>query len=32
MKKQMIIFDSHCDTANVLFDQSSYFVKKMRII
>jgi len=28
MKKQMLIFDSHCDTANVLFNQSSYFVKK----
>ena len=28
MKKNMIIFDSHCDTANVLFNQSSYFIKK----
>jgi membrane dipeptidase len=27
MKNQMIIFDSHCDTAEVLFE-SSYFIKK----
>jgi membrane dipeptidase len=24
----IIVFDAHCDTANVLFDQSSYFIKE----
>jgi len=26
--KNMLIFDAHCDTANVLYDQSSYFIKE----
>jgi len=24
----LLIFDSHCDTANVIYDQSSYFIKE----
>ena len=28
LKEDMLIFDAHCDTANVLFDESSYFIKK----
>jgi membrane dipeptidase len=24
----LMVFDSHCDTANVLYDQSSYFIKE----
>jgi len=26
--KELLIFDAHCDTANVLFDDSSYFIKE----
>jgi len=26
--KDLLIFDAHCDTANVLYDASSYFVKE----
>jgi membrane dipeptidase len=26
--KDLLIFDAHCDTANVLFDDSSYFIKE----
>jgi len=26
--KDLLIFDAHCDTANVIFDDSSYFIKK----
>ena len=25
--EDLFVFDSHCDTANVLYDQSSYFIK-----
>jgi len=28
LKEDMLIFDAHCDTANVLFDESSYFIKE----
>jgi membrane dipeptidase len=28
LNKDILIFDSHCDTANVLFDQLSYFIKE----
>jgi membrane dipeptidase len=28
MIKDLLIFDAHCDTANVLFDDSSYIIKK----
>ena len=28
LKEDMFIFDAHCDTANVLFDESSYFIKE----
>ncbi len=26
--KDLLIFDAHCDTANVIFDDSSYFIKE----
>jgi len=26
--KDLLIFDAHCDTANILHDQSSYFIKE----
>lgn len=26
--KDLLIFDAHCDTANVLYDQESYFIKE----
>ena len=26
--KELLIFDAHCDTANVLYDPSSYFIKE----
>ena len=26
--KELFVFDAHCDTANVLYDSSSYFIKK----
>jgi membrane dipeptidase len=26
--KELLIFDAHCDTANVLYDSSSYFIKE----
>ncbi len=26
--KELLIFDAHCDTANVQFDDSSYFIKE----
>lgn len=25
---ELLIFDAHCDTANVIFDESSYFIKE----
>jgi membrane dipeptidase len=28
LTKEIMIFDAHCDTANVLYDQSSYFIKE----
>ena len=28
MTEEVFVFDAHCDTANVLFDQSSYFIKE----
>ena len=28
MAEDLLIFDAHCDTANVLFDESSYFIKE----
>ncbi len=26
--EELLVFDAHCDTANVLYDQSSYFIKE----
>ena len=26
--KELFVFDAHCDTANALYDQSSYFIKE----
>jgi len=26
--KELLVFDAHCDTANVLYDQSSYFIEE----
>ena len=26
--KEIFVFDAHCDTANILYDQSSYFIKE----
>lgn len=31
LTEKVLIFDSHCDTANVLYDQSSYFIKENKI-
>lgn len=28
INEELFVFDAHCDTANVLFDQSSYFIKE----
>ena len=25
--EELFVFDAHCDTANVLYDSSSYFIK-----
>ncbi|MCK4364874.1 MAG: dipeptidase [Thermoplasmatales archaeon] len=28
LTEELLVFDAHCDTANVLYDQSSYFIKE----
>ena len=28
--EELLIFDAHCDTANVLYHQSSYFIKETK--
>jgi len=28
--KEVMVFDAHCDTANVLYNQSSYFIKEKK--
>ena len=28
--RELLVFDAHCDTANVLYDQSSYFIKESK--
>jgi len=28
LAEEKLVFDAHCDTANVLYDQSSYFIKE----
>ena len=28
LAENVLVFDAHCDSANVLFDQSSYFIKE----
>ena len=30
LTKDLLIFDAHCDTANVFLDQQSYFIQKNR--
>ena len=30
--EELFIFDAHCDTANVLYDPSSYFIKEIILL
>jgi membrane dipeptidase len=30
LAKELLVFDAHCDTANVLYNQSSYFIKEKK--